>query len=305
MTRPASYPDRKGYLESHLLGNPARKIPPHPLAAVRVGALTTADLTRLYADRLQAGYAPATVRELHGKIRALLRWALSQNVPVAAAVLGMPPPAVQKPERLQLSPAQVRRLLRETADDPYGCLWRLTWYCATRLGEALALRWSDVDLGARRVSVRRILVSVTDGEGTYREGKTKQSQAALPIPDDVVEALRRHFAAQEARRARFGPAWRDQGLVFDRGDGASFYHTGAERAWYATLDRLKLPRCRLHDLRGASGSALLEAGHGLVDIQRRLRHADIGTTVGIYLQPTSAADERAAATLERLVLEGS
>jgi hypothetical protein len=51
------------------------------------------------------------------------------------------------------------------------------------------------------------------------------------------------------------------------------------------------------------GGILADAVTSLVDSQRRLRHADIGTTVGTYLQPTSAADERAAATLEHLVLE--
>jgi integrase len=230
----------------------------------------------------------------------------------------MDPPAVAKTERTQLSPAQVGQLFRSTEGDPLGCLWRLTWYCATRLGESLALRWSDVDLGGQRITVRRILVGVKDGEPAYRDGKSKQSQATLPIPPGLVDALRRHRTAQEAQRAALGPAWRPLDLMFDRGDGGSLGHKQAERVWYRTLRsaglprcRLHdlrsagLPRCRLHDLRGASGSALLEAGHGLVDIQRRLRHASIQTTVGSYLQPTTAADERAAATLERLVSEAN
>ena len=297
LTRPASYAGRKSYLESHVLG--------HPIAAKRVGALTTGDLTALYRDRLQAGYAASTVRELHGKLRACLNWAAGQDVPVRPSVLAMDPPAVAKTERIQLSPAQVGQLFRSSEGDPLGCLWRLTWYCATRLGESLALRWADVDLGGQRITVRRILVGVKDGEPAYREGKSRQSQATLPIPPGLVDALRRHWTAQEARRAALGPAWRDLDLVFDRGDGGSLGHKQAERVWYRTLRNAGLPRCRLHDLRGASGSALLEAGHGLVDIQRRLRHASIQTTVGSYLQPTTAADERAAATLERLVSDGN
>jgi integrase len=220
------------------------------------------------------------------------------------AVLKMDPPSAVGVERTQLTPAQVGHLIRRSDADALGCLWRLTWYCATRVGESLALRWSDVDLGGRRITLRRILVGVRDGEPTYREGKTRGSQATLPVPPDLVDALKRYWAAQEGRKAALvasGGTWQERGLVFDRGDGGSLRKEQAEKAFYAALSDAGLPRCRLHDLRGASGSALLEAGHGLVDIQRRLRHADIKTTVGAYLQPTTEADERAAATLERLV----
>jgi integrase len=131
---------------------------------------------------------------------------------------------------------------------------------------------------------------VRDGEPTYREGKTRGSQATLPVPPDLADALKRHWVAQEGRKAALvasGGTWQERGLVFDRGDGGSLRQEQAEKAFYAALSHAGLPRCRLHDLRGASGSALLEAGHGLVDIQRRLRHADIKTTVGTYLQPTT------------------
>ena len=189
LTRPASHPSRTSYLEHHLLA--------HPVAAKRVGALTTADLTALYRERLAAGYAPSTVKELHTKVKTCLAWAARRDVPVAPSVLGMKPPAAGRVERTQLSPAEVALLFRATADDPLGCLWRLTWYCATRLGEALALRWSDVE--GRRVLIRRVLVGVRGGEPTYREAKTAASVAAVPIPLALVEALIRQIGRASCR----------------------------------------------------------------------------------------------------------
>jgi integrase len=299
LTRPATYPTWKSYAR-HLLEG--------PLAGVRVGTLTPAAITAFYRDRLQAGYAQSTVRQIHRTLQACLNWAVGQDVPVPATVLKMTAPAVAEVDRVQLTPAQVGRLFRSLRerDDPLTALWVLTWYAAARLGELLALTWDNVDLGNGRIRIVRILVKSVGGEPQTRAGKTKSSQAVLAIPADALDALRLHWYEQERRRDLLGVAFKQPRigrLVFDRGDGGSLRHEQAEEAFYRALEAAGLPRCRPHDLRGAALSALREAGHDVLDVQRRARHASVQTTLESYVRASDAADRRAAETLERLVHE--
>lgn len=297
LIKPATYPTWKSY---------SRHLTEGDLGAVRVAALTTAQITAFLAAKLAAGYAQSTVRQIHRTLATCLNWAVGQDVPVPAAVLKMHAPAVDDVDRVQLAPAQVGRLFRslDETGDPLGALWRLTWYAATRLGELLALTWDNVDLALGRVGIVRILVKTVDGEPTCRAGKTKQSQAVLVIPPDAVAALRRHWVRQEERRALVGPGWKTPRvgrLVFDRGDGGSFRHEQAEAAFYQSLKKAGLPRCRVHDLRGAALSALNAAGHDVLDIQKRARHANVATTLNAYIRGPDPSDHEAAETLERLV----
>lgn len=298
LTKPATFPTWRSY---------ARHLTEGPLATVRVGQLTAAQVTAFLAAKGAAGYKPATVRQIHRTLKTCLNWAVGQDVPVQAAVLKQGAPAVADVDRVQLTPAQVGRLFRSAEGDDLAALWRLVWSCSLRLGEALALTWDDVDLAAGAITVRRILVKSVQGDPTTRSGKTKSSRARLSVSEEAVKSLRAHWIAQENRRTTVGAGWKEPQigrLVFDRGDGGSFRHEQAEQAFYEALERAGLPRCRVHDLRGASLSALREAGHDVLDVQKRARHASVKTTLDSYVRSTDAADARAAQTLERLVSEG-
>lgn len=92
-----------------------------------------------------------------------------------------------------------------------------------REGEALALRWDDVDLDAHTIHVRHTLQRVIrrdrrlrdDGEGlVLLPTKTRLSKQKIPMPAMCVDALRAHRVRQIAERLRAGPAWQSDGYVF-------------------------------------------------------------------------------------------
>jgi integrase len=96
--------------------------------------------------------------------------------------------------------------------DAGGCFLRL-WCLATRLrarqGEALGLRWPDVDLDAGTVTIQRSLQRV-GGEWVFPGPKTTRSRRTVPLPGPVTAALREHRARQHQERLRLGPAWQGQ-----------------------------------------------------------------------------------------------
>lgn len=79
-----------------------------------------------------------------------------------------------------------------------------------RQGELLGLLWSDVDLAAGLVRVRRQL----GRDGALTETKTGNGRKVIDIPASTVAALREHKRQQNEERLLLGPEWQDQGLVF-------------------------------------------------------------------------------------------
>ena len=74
-----------------------------------------------------------------------------------------------------LSEAELARLVQETPEDAR-LLVRFLAQTGLRIGELIALRWADVDLGARRVRVRRRLY-----KGTIDAPKSRYGVREVPI----------------------------------------------------------------------------------------------------------------------------
>jgi hypothetical protein len=68
--------------------------------------------------------------------------------------------------------------------------------------------------------------------------------------------------------------------------------------------RAGLPRIRLHDLRHSYATAALAAGIAAKVVSERLGHATIAITMDTYSHVLPGLDERAAATVAQLILEG-
>jgi integrase len=119
-----------------------------------------------------------------------------------------------------------------------------------------------------------------------------------------VAALREHQARQAAERVVIGPSYQDSGLVFTRPDGSPI-HPHLFSDWFKQhVRRAGLPKIRLHDVRHSYASAALAAGIPAKVVSERLGHATIAITMDTYSHVLPGLDERAAATVAQLILEG-
>ena len=82
-----------------------------------------------------------------------------------------------------------------------------------RRGEALGLRWADVDLEARLILVQRQLKR-EGGDLVLADTKTAKSRRAINLPATVADQLHGHRIRQAKERLALGPAWTDSGHVF-------------------------------------------------------------------------------------------
>jgi integrase len=158
-----------------------------------------------------------------------------------------------------------------------------------RRGEALALRWRDVDLDAGRLQVRRSVGTVkTQGAGEELvEGLTKTGQArVVDIDSDMIAALRAYRATRGSLSLELV---RNDALVLGTLDGTHRHPERYSRRFVEqvvqarkALGEDQLPRIRLHDLRHTRATLLLAAGEPVKVVSECLGHANAMITLTVY-----------------------
>jgi integrase len=207
------------------------------------------------------------------------------------------------------SQAEVRAFLTAAANDRLHAAWRLTIY-GLRRGEVLGLRWSDVDLKARTLTVSQGRVLV-DYRIYVEPPKTRNGQRTLPLDDALVAALlalRKHLAKESEDG---GPGYEvalpelDWYTAGDRYIVVDELGTPVHPEWYSDefarlLTRTGLPKIRLHDSRHTTLSLMEKAGVPISVISKWAGHYDAAFTMKTYVHARDADLKAGVRTLARL-----
>ena len=244
---------------------------------MKLKALGASHLQRLYARLLDRGLAPKTVRNVHGVIRRALNQAVAWDLVGRNVAVAAQPPQVDRPEHKTLSAAQVRTLWASVKGTRWEPFLILTVTTGLRQGELLGLQWSDLDLDAGTLQVRRQL----GRDKTFRPPKSRQRRR-LDLATLEVQALRQHRDRQDELRRRWGPAYEDHGLVFCTARGRPLGWRDLVRDFKHLLRKAGLDEIRFHDLRHTNATLMLELGIHPKIVQERLGHSQIGVTMDIY-----------------------
>lgn len=161
-----------------------------------------------------------------------------------------------------------------------------------RVGEALALRWSDIDLDAGTVNLRATVVRVT-GQGLVRQdhGKTESSGRTIEVATHLQRVLK--------RRGKMATV-KSSGLAFPTVLGNLRDPQNTEKGWREARTRLGLGDVKLHAFRKTVATLLDGAGLSARDIAEYLGHKNPSMTQDRYMSKT-AGTARAAALLSGIV----
>lgn len=287
------------------------------LGKVELGRLTAQQVKTLLRSierqgkQRTAGYARAV---LHTALQDAVRLdAIPRNV-----AANVDPPKKPRTERQPYTPEEARQLFAATEGDRLAALYRITITLGLRRGEALGLRWEDVDLNANTVHVRRnlqridrdqmrpdfVTVAADRKRGSVlilKEPKTQKSRRLLALPPSLADALRAHRDRQAFEQSAAGKNWQPHGLVFCTPIGTGIDPDNLTKQWKAALNRAGLRDQRFHDMRHAAGTMMLGDGMPVHEVSAILGHSLASTTLDIYAHVLPGTNERAAATMERLI----
>jgi integrase len=222
-----------------------------------------------------------TVQYLYALIRQVLNQAYRDGLIAQVPTARMKAPTAPRYEAAMLTPDQARAVLDGFAGDRLEALVTMALTLGLRQGEALGLRWQDVDLDAGMLTVRVQLQRVK-GTPQLVEPKTSGSSRTLALPEPVADALRQHKIRQLEERLVVGSRWQDWGLVFTTSVGTPLDAVKVTRRFQDRLARAGLPRMRFHDLRHSAASLLLAQGVHPRVVMELLGHSDIRLTMNTY-----------------------
>jgi len=272
------------------------------LGRIKLKGLRKAQIDRLYRVKLDCGLSPSTVRRLHAVLHKALEEAVKGELIPRNPAAHANKPKVKQTEIEPLDAKQAAAFLKAAKSDRFEALYVLCLMCGLRQGEALALRWQDVDLDGATLRVSRQLQRVRSGDGLRFSEPKNASRRTVGLPQRAVSALKSHRKRQVEEKLAAGPPYRDESLVFASGRGTPLDAQNVVNRYYKPLlKRAGLPPIRFHDLRHSCLSLLAQRGEPVRDLQALAGHATAAFTLQRYTHHYDASARRTADTMSDIL----
>jgi integrase len=250
-----------------------------------------------YQQKLDAGLAPGTVRLMHGVLHRALEQAVKWGAVPRNVCKATTPPRPNPGEIRPLDAEQARRILEASRENRLEALYVIAVTAGLRIGELLGLKWTDIDLDAGTLRLRRTRSQARTGP-TFTAPKNGKGRS-IRLTQRAVEALRAHKAAQNAERLKLGELWTDNDLVFCTTAGRPLdFRNLATASFKPLLKKAGLPDIRFHDLRHTCATLLLSRGHHPKLVQELLGHASVAMTLDRYSHVLPGMGDQTAAAME-------
>ncbi len=292
-----------------------------------IGALKIKDITPLdiqsFIRRIEKKYSPRGVQYTRVILSQAMKDAEEDGLIDRNPVRGKKTkgPRVAKREMTAPESQDVQKFLDSAKQTRFYHLFLFIASTGCRKGEALGLRWADLDFNANAVSIQRTLVYTTEEGIVFNEPKTKAGRRRILLPADVMAAMKQHKLNMKELRLKNADIWQDNDMCFPVQDGTPQNPHNIENAFYRIMkmaglgdwlrdeagkivvDEKKkpkrfLPAWRLHDLRHAHASDLLLDGWDAEAVRERLGHEDVTVTLNIYSHVREELQKRMAKSLE-------
>ena len=265
-------------------------------------------IERMYRQLATAGDTsrPLSISTLH-RIHATLMSAL--NTAVRRGLIDRNPAATVELPRVPRSRVEtwsaqeLGRFLEAISDDRLHPLYLMLGLVGLRRGEAVALRWTDVDLNLGQVRIEQSAVKVGD-QALVGPPKSSAGSRVVAIDDETARRLQWHRCRQRLEVLKTTGEKRTPELVFTTPTGDPLDPTYVSRHFARLVAQHGLPRIRLHDLRHTSASIGLASGESLLEVSRRLGHSSISVTADVYSHISPEVARESAERLAQTVYRG-
>ncbi len=194
---------------------------------------------------------------------------------------------------------EVNEILKALEDEPIRlrAIIETALFTGCRRGEIVGLKWSDIDLLNRKVTVRRSIYKPHGEKAMEKAPKSRSSYRTISIPEHLCRILVEYKKWQDRHILLMEDEWQNLGYVFTEEDGHVMNPHTPTKQFDKFLKRHSFRHLKFHGLRHTSATLLLSQGCDIKTVSARLGHADIETT-NIYVHALEEMDRGAADTFD-------
>ncbi len=258
----------------------ARALEDYSIAAMPINVITCIDIQKYVNELTQRGYALSTIKKQMRIVAAPLKQAAALHQIPANPVIGIHLPSrynVLKPERAaeaynEAEQAALTKVLSTRFRRGYAAIL-LMMETGLRVGEALALRWQDIQLSRKRLNVRNTVVRLANKKQSFIQDsvKSESSRRTVPLTPKAVDLL--------------------ETLLMDAQSDWVFADEQGERLSYEALRYQTQCACQaaeveyrgMHVFRHTFATNCYHKGVDVKILSRLLGHADVNITYNLYI----------------------
>jgi len=248
---------------------------------LQMDEITRGKVKDFLLSKLNDEYAPSTVSHMRDVISGVLNQAVDDElIPANPALrLGKIIKRNDKKESINPLSSEELKLLLDKVNEHYSehyPLFLLLARTGMRIGEALAVKWGDIDFNSRFIEVER---SIVRGEiSTPKSGKSRR----IDMSHQLMAALKKYELESKKKGLALGlgeiPEFvftNEKGRVVDKDNWR-------RRVFYKVLTKAKLRKIRIHDLRHTYATLRISKGDNIADVSNQLGHHSVKLTLDTY-----------------------
>lgn len=226
--------------------------------------ITPLEIQRFINNLGKKGYAKHTI-----DLRKIVASQIFDYAIIKGLVLVNPAAAIKTPKNapkkiVDLPDEESIEKVKQSLDLPFGLFPYLILYTGCRRGEALALKYEDIDFENNIISINKVVVFEYNRPKIYQRAKSKDGVRSIPLLTPLKNVLPQQ----------------KKGYIFNK-NGEPLTLSTFDSLWrkYKKLSGVKLT---LHQLRHAFATICFDAGLTPKDASQILGHSKIELTLNVY-----------------------
>lgn len=255
----------------------------------------TSDEIQAYLNSLK-NYSQSTISKEKDQFSQAFKYALNKGYILENPMIEIIEPKSNKPPKIvRALEIEEQQMLTNylmnipLENEPYKVAYLMQMYLGLRIGEALALKTSDINLARNLIHISRTLTFDKNHKLIMGEfPKTFAGIRDVPIPKFILEEIINQMRLAENHK---------ENLLFVNSQNNYADPKNANKFLKNTLKKVNINDITTHSLRHTYGTRCIEAGMRAVALQRLMGHSDISVTMNTYV---SVFNKYKEAELEKL-----
>lgn len=175
----------------------------------------------------------------------------------------------------------------------------ISFYTGMRRGEVAGLEWDNVSLPDAEINVTQQMKQYSKTDVRLGKLKTAASYRTIAIGDQLIHALKVQRRLQNENRLRYGKNYHESNFVCTKENGKPVTPNSIKYYASTVTKELGFP-FNFHSLRHTHATMLLEAGASAKEVQVRLGHNKIATTLDTYVHLSNKKKHQTANLFDQI-----